>query len=107
LQKATGINSSVCAGKAVNFVRGLGAARFVRAQFRQKRMIVEVEMFWIREGKVLDEPREEGGRLTLSQGPSNLAIFVRRKRFSAEVKSLFVDRHFSLSSLLFSSPDLI
>jgi hypothetical protein len=32
---------------------------------------------------------------------------VRRKRFSAEVKSLFVDRHFSLSSLLFSSPDLI
>lgn len=58
LQKATGINSSVCAGKAINFVRGLGVAKFVRVQFRQKGMIVEVEMFWLREGKVLDEPRE-------------------------------------------------
>ena len=58
LQKATGIDSSVCAGKAINFVRGLGAAKLVRAQFRQKGMIVEVEMFWFREGKVLDEPRE-------------------------------------------------
>jgi hypothetical protein len=42
-------------------------------------------MFWFREGKVLDEPREGYHHL---RGSSNLAIFLRRKRFSAEVKKL-------------------
>ena len=37
--------SSICAGKAMKFVRGFGAARIVRAQFRQKRMLAEVKVF--------------------------------------------------------------